>query len=136
MSYGSAAALQAGLYQLLSDDADVAALVGAAIYDDVPPGADDETFVTIGVEDARDASDKTGRMAEHRVTVRVTTRSEGFAAAKAVAAAVGDALIDARPVLARGRIVALHFQRARARFLRSNRVRQVDLTFRALLDDA
>lgn len=55
MSYGVAAALQAAVYQRL-----VGQLVGVQVYDALPPGAGTGTFVIIGPEEARDASDKTG----------------------------------------------------------------------------
>lgn len=136
MSYAMAAGLQAAVFQRLTADAGVAALVGAAVYDAAPPGDLPPTYVTLGPEEARDASDRTGNGARHRFTVSVVSEVAGFAAAKAVAGAVCDALEDAPLALARGRLVGLWFERASAR--RSGpagQVRQIDLRFRARVED-
>ncbi|MHC0053108.1 DUF3168 domain-containing protein [Actibacterium sp. D379-3] len=135
MSYGAAAALQAAVYQRLVADAALAAIVGGAIYDAVPPGDLPATYVSIGPEDARDRSDKTGAGALHIFTISVVSNIAGFAQAKAVAAAVSDALNDAPLVLSRGTLVGLSFDRARARRVRNGDVRRIDLTFRARVDD-
>ena len=118
MSYGASAALQAAIYQVLSADAALTALVGGAIYDEVPPGPVSGTYVSIGAGEVRDLSDVTAGMGEHRLEVSVISDAEGFSAGKAAAEAVSDALVDARPVLSRGRVVTLTFMRARARRVR------------------
>lgn len=134
MSYGSAAALQAAVYQRLIADAALQALVGDAVYDAVPPGTVTGTYVSLGPEDVRDASDKTGDGAMHDFVVSVITDEAGFATAKAVAAAVSDALVDAQLVLARGALVALWFLRGQARRVEKGGVRRIDLTFRARVE--
>lgn len=135
MSYGAAAALQAAVYQRLTADAALDALVGGAIYDSAPPGGTAGTYVSIGPEDVRDASDQTGRGALHEFVVSVVTDQAGFQHAKATAAAVSDALNGATLVLARGRLVGLWFLRARARRVEKADMRRIDLTFRARLED-
>lgn len=135
MSIGTSAALQEALFQILRDDAAVQALVGTAVYDEVPPGPVRGTFISLGLGEVRDLSDVTGAMAEHSVGVSIISDNEGFAVAKSVAAAVSDALVDAGPVLERGRVVGLHFDRAKARRVRSGQTRRVDLTFRAIVED-
>ena len=136
MSYGVAAALQEAVYQHLLADAGVSALIGTAIYDALPAGTVPETYVTLGPEDARDRSDGTGAGAEHRFTVTVTTTAAGFAVAKDVAAAIGDALIDADLVLSRGSLVGLWFDRAiAARSGTGGTVRTINLRFRARVED-
>ena len=60
MSYGVSAALQAAIYQRLMGDTALTALVGTAIYDNAPSGAIVGTYVSLGPEDVRDRSDKTG----------------------------------------------------------------------------
>ena len=135
MSYGMAAALQEGVYQRLSGDAALTALVGAAIFDTVPPGEVPGTYVSLGSEDARDRSDQTGGGAEHRFVVSVVTDAAGFLTATQAAAAISDALLDAPMTLSRGRLVALSFLRARARRARQGEARRIDLTFRARVDD-
>jgi len=135
MSYGMGAALQAAVYAHLQADSALAALVGEAIYDAAPAGTVQGLYVTLGPEDVRDRSDKDGTGAAHDFTVSVVTDAAGFAAAKAAAAAVSDALVDAALVLSRGRLVSLGFLRARARRVSSGAQRQIDLRFRARVED-
>ena len=135
MSYGVASALQGAIYQRLRASSALEALVGDAIYDAVPPGTVTGTYVSIGPEDVRDASDVSGGGAQHDFTVSVITDAAGFQAAKEVAAAVSDALVDATLILARGRLVGLWFLRARARRVETGETRRIDLTFRARVED-
>lgn len=134
MSYGMGAALQAAVYQRLRGDAQVAGLVGEAVFDAVPPGPVAGTYVSLGPEDVRDASDVSGGGAEHDFTVSVITDAAGFQAAKAVAAAVSDALVGAALTLTRGRVVGIWFLRARARRVDTGALRRIDLVFRARLE--
>lgn len=135
MSYGVAAALQTAIYARLAGDPALGALVGDAIYDALPSGPLPPLYLVLGPEDVRDASDKTGGGALHRFTVAVLTDSAGFAAAKAAAAAVSDALIDAPLTLNRGTLVGLHFDRAKAARIGKGDIRQITLTFRARVAD-
>lgn len=136
MSYAMAEALQAAVYQRLLADPAVSGLVGAAIYDAIPPGEIPDTYVSLGPEDVRDSSDATGAAAVHRFTVSVVTTVAGFAMAKTVAAAIGDALTDADLALNRGTLIGLWFERATARRSgRSGEIRRIDLRFRARVDD-
>ena len=135
MSYGMAAALQEAVFERLSGDAGVTALVGGAVYDALPSGAVPKTYVVLGPEDTRVRADGSGQGAWHRFTVSVVSDGTGFHAAKAVAGAVSDALVDADLSLSRGRLVALHFWRARARREGSGNLRRVDLTFRARVEE-
>ncbi|MDH3264220.1 MAG: DUF3168 domain-containing protein [Paracoccaceae bacterium] len=134
MSYASASALQAAVYQRLVADTAVSALVGGAIYDAVPPGPLPPLYLSIGPEDVRDRSDKTGRGAEHDFTVSVVSDAAGFQTAKALAEAVSDALVGADLTLARGQLVELWFLRARARRVGAADQRRIDLWFRARVD--
>lgn len=135
MSYGVAAALQKAIYQRLTGDAALGALVGTAIYDALPAGLLPPLYVVLGGEDVRDASDKTGAGAEHTLTVTVVTQSAGFATAKAAAAAVSDALVDADLALDRGTLVALNFYKAKAARIGTGAMRQINLIFRARVAD-
>lgn len=135
MSYGVAAALQRAVFSQLSADTALAALVGADIYDALPKGALPPLYVVLGAEDARDASDKTGGGAWHQFTVSVVTQSAGFATAKAAAAAVSDALVDAPLALDRGRLISLNFYKAKAARVGTGSVRQINLIFRARVAD-
>ena len=136
MSYGTAAALQEAVFRQLSRDSDVSTLANDAIYDAVPAGAVPQTYVTLGPEDVRDASDQSGAGAVHRFTVSVVSEASGFAAAKTLAGAVCDALEGAPLLLARGRLVGLWFERAAARRTGTGgAIRQIDLRFRARVED-
>lgn len=135
MSYSVSAALQGAVYQALTGDAVLSGLVGTAIYDAIPSGTLPVTYVTLGPETVQDRSDKTGYGALHRFTISVVTQAAGFGAAKAAAGAVSDVLNDADLVLARGRLVALRFERATAKRIGSGSDRQIDLRFAARVED-
>lgn len=136
MSYGVSAALQEAIYQRLRSDAALGALIGAGVYDALPEGPVPETYVSLGPEDVRDRSDADGAGALHRFTVSVISEARGFAAAKSVAGAVGDALLNGELALGRGRLVGLWFERASARRSgRAGQVRRIDLRFRARVED-
>lgn len=136
MSYALAGPLQVAVYQILSAEPALAALVGTAIYDGLPPGTVPETYVSLGDEVVRDRSDRDGAGALHRFTVSVISEAQGFATAKAAAAAICDALDAAAPVLSRGRVVGLGFERATAKRSGSTgQGRRIDLIFRARVED-
>ena len=127
MSYAVASALQSALYARLSTDPELA---GTPVYDAMPPGTGTGTYVLIGPEDARDASDKTGGGTEHRVTVSVISDAAGFQTAKTVAGQVSTAMADLPP-LGQGVLVGVTFLRALARRIGEGEQRRIDLTFRA-----
>ncbi|GAB4283448.1 MAG: DUF3168 domain-containing protein [Roseovarius sp.] len=131
MSYGMAAALQEAVYQRLAGDAALAALVGDAIFDAPPPGPVPHIYVALGPEEVRARADGSGQGAWHRFTVSVIATRAGFQAAKEVAGAVSDALIDAPLALSRGQLVGLQFERAQARREGRGDRRRIDLRFRA-----
>ncbi|ARE38455.1 hypothetical protein RGUI_0314 [Rhodovulum sp. P5] len=135
MSYGAAAALQAAIYQRLTTDQTLNALVGDAIFDMPPQGELPTTYVSLGPEEVRDASDKTGSGALHRVTISVVSDAEGFATVKAAAAAISDALTGDMLTLSRGRLIGLWFDRAKARRVGFDDRRRVDLRFSARIED-
>jgi len=136
MTYAIAAALQKAVFERLQSDTTITGLVGSAIYDAIPPGIVGGTYVSLGPEDVRDASDDTGYGAWHEISVSVVTDEAGFSAAKQVAIAVSDTLVDAALTLDRGHLVALNFYRARARRVQDADVRRIDLRFRARVEDA
>ncbi len=135
MSYGVSAALQQAVFQRLAADTTLDGLVSGAIYDSAPPGIVSGTYVSLGPEDVTEKSDKTGHGALHEIIVSVVTDAAGFQQAKEVAAAVSDALVDATLILARGTLVYLNFQRARARRVQDADVRRIDLVFHARVQD-
>ena len=130
MSYAAAAALQVAVFQRLST---APGLSGVAVHDALPPSPPG-LFVLIGPEEARDASDKSGPGAEHRLILSVISDAAGFLAAKTVAVAISDALTGAQLTLNRGRLVSLSFERALARRLDEGAIRRIDLTFRARVE--
>ena len=137
MSYGIASALQAAVFQSLSNDPSVVALVGSAIYDALPSGTLPALYIVLGSEEVRDASDKSGGGALHEFTITVVTESAGFSSAKVLAAAVSDALVDAPLTLTRGALVSLNFYKAKAARVGTGDMRQINLIFRArVADDA
>ncbi len=136
MSYATSAALQAAVFARLSTDPAVQPLVGTAIHDAIPPGTPPGTFIVMGPEEVIDRSDATAAAAEHRLKISVISNAAGFQQAKEVAGAVSDALLQAPPpVLTRGRVVGVWFQRAEASRMRSTGARRIDLTFRVLVED-
>lgn len=136
MSYGMAGALQAAVYQCLLADPGVSGLVGTSVYDALPEGKVPEIYISLGPEEVRDRSDADGVGALHRFTVSVISEVSGFAAAKDVAGAVGDALLNGGLALSRGRLVGLWFERASARRSgRAGQVRRIDLRFRARVEN-
>lgn len=128
MSYAISAALQKAVFQQL-------ALIGTPVFDAVPPGPVPELYISIGPEEVRGASDATGTGAVHLFTVSVFSAAPSFARAKGLAAQVCDALASPMPWLDRGRLVDLSFQRARARRVSAGGGRQIDLRFRARVED-
>lgn len=135
MSYGVSSALQTAVFQALSADADVSALVGGAIYDALPSGTLPALYIVLGSEDVRDASDQAGGGALHEFTITVVTESAGFSTAKTAAAAVSDVLVGAELVLTRGRLVYLTFYKAKAARVGTGDMRQINLIFRARVAD-
>ncbi|RRH77318.1 DUF3168 domain-containing protein [Falsigemmobacter faecalis] len=131
MSYQGGAALQAGLYLCLST---WPGLEDVLIADAVPGGTAPETWVLIGAEEVRDASDVSSSGAEHRLELSVLSRAAGFQQAKAVAAEISQALGAGGLSVAGSRVSGLWFHRARAHRLQGGALRRIDLTFRVRLD--
>ncbi len=135
MSYAFSAALQTAIYQQLAADETLAGLIGGNIFDAPPTGTPPATYVSLGPEDVRDLSDKSGAGARHDVTISVVTDVASFQSAKTVAAAVNDALDRPLPALSRGQLTSLQFLKARAKRDSSGALREIDLKFRAFVHD-
>ena len=135
MSYAISAALQSAVFAAVSSDTAVSQKVGDAVYDALPSGALPSIYISIGPETVRAEDDKTGSGAQHRFDISVVTEVPGFHAAKQVAGAVCDALLDVDLTLNRGRLVSLRFERARAVKIDKGTGRRIDLTFRARVED-
>jgi hypothetical protein len=135
MTYAMTAALQAAVYGRLVADPGVQAVVGGNVFDAAPGGALPETYVVMGEETVAGRHDASGAVARHDLVVSVLSDAAGFATAKAAAAAVSAALDGAALTLSQGRLVDCRFRRAKAKRGTSPGSRQVDLTFRALVED-
>ena len=131
MSYAATAALQAAIFARLQAHPDLA---GVSVVDALPPGIGTGLFVLIGPEEVREASDKSGAGAEHRLVISVISDAAGFLQAKTAAVAVAEALDGVPPVLPIGRVVSLLFAKAVARRLDDGAARRIDLTFRARIE--
>ncbi|MFC3629831.1 DUF3168 domain-containing protein [Paracoccus angustae] len=137
MSYAASVALQGAVYQHLRTDPALLDLVGDSIFDAMPVEAPAGVYVSLGPEDVADAGDMTAAGSRHDFVVSVLSgagQDGGFAAVKAAAAAVAEALDQAQLALSKGRLTALWFLRARARRVENGAARRVDLTFRARID--
>lgn len=135
MSYVMSQALQQAIYAALTGDATLQTLVGAAIFDAPPAGSIPSLYISLGPEVVRDRSATGAKGARHDFTISVVTDAGGFDQAKQVAAAISDRLVQPLDPLARGRVVALNFLKARARRDEAGQQRRIDMVFRALLDD-
>lgn len=135
MSYGTSVALQKAVYEHLLADADVVAQLGSAIYDAAPAGTQPSLFATIGSEDVQIRGDGSGSVARYRLTISVVSDAAGFAAAKAAAGAVSDALHGAKPSLDHGTLISMRQERVQASRVSRNKQRRIDLRFEALVDD-
>lgn len=132
MSYLAAVTLQQALWDCLSAAPELA---GVVIGDALPPGPAPQTWVVLGAEEVRDASDASGAGAWHRIEISVLSRAAGFAEAKAVAEQIGAVLLAPEALVPDGAgLVGLWFERARARRLEGGALRRIDLTFRVRLD--
>ncbi|AGT07708.1 DUF3168 domain-containing protein [Paracoccus aminophilus] len=137
MSYQASVALQGALYQALRADAPLAELIGDAVYDAMPVTPPAGTYVSLGPEEVRDASDATAKGSEHDVVISVLSGSDesgGFGEVKEAAARIAELLGTAALVLGHGRLVGMWFQRAKARRVETGAGRRIDLTFRARID--
>ena len=130
MSYGLAAAVQAAVHGALVAEGDLA---GVPVLDAVPPGGAGGTFVLIGGEEVRDASDASGAGAEHRVAISVRSDAAGFQAAKGVAAAICTAM-EGLALPGPGRVVGVGFLKAVAKRSGDGAERRIDLTFRVRIE--
>lgn len=135
MSYAMSAPLQAAVFGALSNSAELVTLVDGHIYDAVPGGVLPPIYVRFGRETASDASDGSGAGALHRFTISVITTVPGFASAKEASGVISDVLHNADLSLSRGRLVAMRFERAKALRTDAGTTRQIDMQFRARVQD-
>ena len=135
MSYAVSSALQSAVFGAMSNDATLSGLVSGAIYDAIPSGTLPTLYVSLGAETVQERNDISGLGAEHLLTISVVTEVPGFAAAKEVAGTICDLLHEAPLGLTRGRLVSIKFTRAKAAKIENGSGRQIDLIFRARVED-
>ena len=135
MSIGSSVALQEAVFGALASDVAVQTLTSGAVFDAEPAGVLPPIYISLGPEVVRLRSDKTAGGALHDFVVSIVSEAPGFAAAKSVAVAIGDRLIDSDLALSRGQLVSLRFQRAKAIRVEKGDKRRIDLTFRARISE-
>jgi len=135
MTYGVSASLQSAVFGAISSNAAVVALIGNNVFDQPPAGTLPLTYVVVGEEDVKPSSDVSAKGAVHDFFVSVISGAAGFSAAKSVAVAISDTLVDAPLALARGHLISLTFSRAKARRGTAPDERRIDLHFRARVED-
>lgn len=115
MSTTAAWELQSALYQILSADTALVALLGGArIYDDVPPGAV-FPYVVIGENLNRDWSTGSDAGDEHSLTIHTWSREAGRKQSLDLIAAIRGALDTGILTLSQNRVVNLGFEFAQTR---------------------
>lgn len=126
-------ALQTAVYNRLSGDVALAAIVGTHIYDAVPAGPVPDHYVLIGEEVVTDASNKTSAGAVHDLLISVMSSADSFLTLKQAAVAIWAALDSSDLGLAQGRLVGLWFRQSTAK-RSSSGLRKIDLKFRARVE--
>lgn len=127
MTYLAAAGLQTALYSCLTG---LAELEGIPVLDALPQNVPD-TYVLIGAEEVRDASDSSGPGGIHQVVISIISAAAGFLQGKEIAGAICRQVPEARLDLSQGAsVVSVAFSRAEARRIAAGRIRRIDLTFR------
>ncbi|MFY0679786.1 MAG: DUF3168 domain-containing protein [Thalassovita sp.] len=134
MSYAMTAALQQAIFDRLSTDVEVTALVDG-VFDALPAGDKPTLYALIGDETAVDRSDVSGAGARHDFTVSILSDSSGFHSLKQAAAAVNDALLSAPLSLSRGAVVGLWFLKATTKRHTRDAERRIDLKFRVRVEE-
>ena len=136
MSFFGSTALQAAVYDRLSNDTVMVSLVGSDIYDVLPSGTIPDIYVTIGDERVKDASDSTGDAVRVEFDVSVVSRSGGFQAAKSTGYAIINALVSTPMTLTQGHLAGLWFLKTTAKRTGDPEVRRLDLTFKGFVQDS
>jgi len=138
MTYALSAPLQRAVYEVLTGDPGLQALVDGHIYDGPLPLETYDSpvdYVTLGGETVKDAGTATTDGAVHDFTVVVHSNAAGFKAGKTIAGAICDVLLDAQLPLSRGQLVYLRFLKARAVVGPPPSRRTIQLNFRAFVED-
>lgn len=128
------AALRAAIYQaLIADPGLVAALGGARVYDEPPPGAA-FPYVTLGEARITDASADDAPLQEHQLTLHAWSRQGGHKEAHVITGALLQALDDAPLAPSGHRLVNLRFALADIRRAADGRTYHALVRFRAVTE--
>lgn len=134
MSYAHSAQLQRLVYDRLTSDAELTALVGANVFDTAPSGQLPELYVVLGTEKVSDASDISGQASVHELLISVVTSATGFLSAKEAAGHISRVLDLGGVDLTGCRLTQLRFSRADAKREADGSLRRIDMIFRARMD--
>ncbi|EBA03686.1 hypothetical protein RB2150_04283 [Rhodobacterales bacterium HTCC2150] len=93
MSIAFSAALQTAVFQALVANTELNTAVSGNIFDASPTGTPPAIYISLGLDDMRDASDKTGAGTRHDFVVSVVSNGSGFLQAKNVASLIGEVLV-------------------------------------------
>ncbi|OUS06129.1 hypothetical protein A9Q96_10225 [Rhodobacterales bacterium 52_120_T64] len=130
--------LQGAIYGALTGDAALVALVGVEIYDAPLPSGGALPLgehVTLGEEMVKPFGSATSSGGVHDFDIVVHSTANGFAAAKVVASAVSDVLVDANLNISGGHLVSLRFLKAKAKRGVAPELRRIEMRFRAVVED-
>lgn len=126
-------ALFVGVYEALTGDATLAALVGGRVYDGAPRGAV-HPFVSFGAVRSRPLDPDAKPAVEHRLEVAVHSRAEGRTEASAIADRVRAVLGGAALELIQQRLVSLRWVETDLSQSRDSSATRVAVRFRAVTE--
>jgi hypothetical protein len=132
-AYDADLAFQKAIYERLSSDAPLGALIAGRIYDNVP-GDTGFPYVTLGEAFVADWSTGDRAGAEHRLAFNAYSRGGGRAEAKAILGALDAALDDAALTLAGFTLVNLRFLDAETRREPDGQTWRGTIRFRAVTE--
>lgn len=139
MTYAFSWPLQQALFEALLAHAGLRDIVGERIFDEPPHAAaalsDGGPWILIGDEQVDAWSTATDRGAAHAVQVSVFGVGRGFSALKRAAAIVCDIALSPL-ALSRGQVINASFLGGRTRRAEGGALRQIDLRFRLVVEDA
>ncbi|MGQ7792920.1 DUF3168 domain-containing protein [Faunimonas sp. B44] len=136
MSGSPVLALQKAVFEALSGDASLGALLGGPRIHDAVPRNPAAPYVHLGETVWRDWSTATEGGAEIRLAVTAVTKGEGRSEALAIAERVRVLLHEAPLAPAGHRLVNLRHLATTTRTSRDRAERRAELTFRAVMEPA
>lgn len=132
----AASALQKAIYERLSGDVALTALIGGNAVTDRRPAAPAAPLVVIAGIDSTDHSTATEPGEEHAITLDIWTDAAGHRQVQAIAAAVRTALHDAALSLTGHRLVLLFHRETRVAREGKSRFHRAEMRFFAVTEPA